>query len=237
MAQLFLLGIALLVGGILLARWFLSASPASVLRALRWGLVVVALAVAAGLAITGKLGYALLALIGMIPALARWYQMYRGARAYMKGGRASTGQQSRVETASLAMTLDHDSGSLDGEVLRGPYRGMRLADLTQDEALDLLAQCRRDDPQAASLLETWLERTHGADWRRAEEGRSGPSRPQTGEMDRDEAYRILGLAPGADEEAVRRAYRTLIARFHPDHGGSDYIAAKINQAKDVLLGK
>jgi DnaJ family protein C protein 19 len=62
----------------------------------------------------------------------------------------------------------------------------------------------------------------------------GASGPQTA-MSAEEAYRLLGLSPGATEDDIKAAYRRLMGQVHPDKGGSDYLAAKINQAKDVLM--
>jgi DnaJ family protein C protein 19 len=64
---------------------------------------------------------------------------------------------------------------------------------------------------------------------------SGP-RSRSGTMSRDEAYEVLGLHPGASETEIREAHRRLMRGAHPDAGGSDWLAARINQARDILLG-
>ena len=73
-------------------------------------------------------------------------------------------------------------------------------------------------------------------WVVEQRGKSGGSAPVSGPMSRAEAYEILGLKPGADAAAIRAAHRRLMQAAHPDHGGSDWLAARINQARDVLLG-
>ncbi|HEY4136402.1 MAG TPA: DnaJ domain-containing protein [Alphaproteobacteria bacterium] len=82
-------------------------------------------------------------------------------------------------------------------------------------------------------------------WRLGGGGRPGGPNPGPGQqrprppggMSRADAYAVLGLTPGADEAAIREAHRRLMARVHPDKGGSDYLAAQINRARDVLLGQ
>lgn len=71
-------------------------------------------------------------------------------------------------------------------------------------------------------------------------GQTGDSRARSGNaggMSREEAFDALGLREGASDEQVRAAYRKLMAQCHPDKGGNDYLAAKLNEAKRVLLGK
>lgn len=152
------------------------------------------------------------------------------------GERKSPGQKSTVRTRALAMELDHDTGRMDGEVLEGEYRGRRLGGLNRTELLRLLGQLKGVPDQSASLLEAYLDRTQ-AGWRDDIGGTKRGTRPTAdGTMTRDEAYRVLGLKPGATNQEVRAAHRRLMKQFHPDHGGTDYLATKINQAKDLLVG-
>ena len=136
------------------------------------------------------------------------------------------------------MNLDHDSGEMHGTVLRGAYEGRELHQLSREELLDLLRECDAHDEQSARLLESYLDRMFGEEWRdgASEEEPRQRRRASSANMTRDEAYEVLGLAPGASEADIREAHRKLQLKNHPDQGGSDYLAAKINQAKEVLLG-
>jgi DnaJ-domain-containing protein 1 len=138
------------------------------------------------------------------------------------------------------MTLDHDTGRMEGTILRGRFAGMRLEELGPADLLVLLRECRAEDEEGARLLEAYLDRVH-PEWRdelageRAGGASGGGARSTSGDMSVDEAYAILGLAAGADAEAIKEAHRRLMVKLHPDHGGSDYLATKINRARDVLL--
>ncbi len=95
-----------------------------------------------------------------------------------------------------------------------------------------------DDPASVQVLDAWLERADEA----AEAGQAGGSHgrardPDDGTMSRDRALQILGLSDGATEEEIREAHRRLMMANHPDKGGSSWLAAQINRAKDVLLGR
>jgi len=148
----------------------------------------------------------------------------------------SAARDSTVETRFIRMILDHDTGTMSGTVLQGRFAGMRLDELRPPELLLLLRECRAEDEEAARLLEAYLDRVR-SDWRdemAGEQPRGGPP-PSSPDVTVDEAYAILGLAPGADAEAIKAAHHRLMKQLHPDHGGTDYLASKINRARDVLL--
>ncbi|MGF1612214.1 MAG: DnaJ domain-containing protein, partial [Kiloniellales bacterium] len=117
----------------------------------------------------------------------------------------------------------------------GRFGGRQLSELSLQDLLALLAECQAEDAQSLAILETYLDRVHGDAWREAAAG-GGDQAGKTSAMTRNEAYEILGLEKGADEAQIREAHRRLLQKIHPDHGGSNYLAAKINQAKDLLLG-
>jgi hypothetical protein len=163
-----------------------------------------------------------------------------GKSGFLQGGgfswgQKSAGQHSRVATSLLAMELDHDTGRMDGTVLAGPLKGRRLSSLNDSELKALRRQCSGAGDQSGALFEAWLDRTK-AGWREAwQTGPRGNGGAPSGAMSRAEALAVLGLREGATEDDIRAAHRRLMKEFHPDRGGSDYLATKINQAKDVLL--
>jgi len=158
-----------------------------------------------------------------------------GGNPSSRGGGAPRG--SSIRTRFLEMRLDHASGTMDGRVLEGPFADRTLRDLRLDELLRMLELYREADAQSASVLEAYLDRERGTDWRARDPG-PGAGRASAGvggPMNEAEALAILGLDPGADALAIRDAHRRLMQRLHPDRGGSGYLAAKINEAKQVLL--
>ena len=226
-------GFALLSGFLLLVYLFVNADPARLARGLKVTGVVVAVAAVATLAISGRLAALLVPVAMLMPLLVR-------VRALLDRYRTPAGgQTSTVATPFLRMTLDHDTGSMTGTILRGHFSGMRVEELGSADLLALLRECRAEDEEGARLLEAYLDRVH-PDWRdelagERPGGSRGAARPASGDMTVEEAYAILGLAPGADAEAIKEAHRRLMVKLHPDHGGSDYLATKINRARDVLL--
>lgn len=248
---LILIGIVLAVLWFL--RWFRVTPPEQVSRVLRkvalWGVIgLVLLAV-----LTGRLNPLFAALGALIPVVLRIAHLLRLApalqqliRAFGLGGlgglagAAYAGQQaSTIRTRYLSMRLDHATGGLDGSVLDGPFKGSQLGELNLDDLLRMLELYRDSDAQSAAVLESYLDREQGDDWRDrvSNHAQSGQAPPKTGRLSDAEARSILGVDANANAEVIRAAHRRLIQRLHPDRGGSDYLAAQINAAKRTLLGE
>jgi hypothetical protein len=229
----FLLGLIVLLLALVLLRGFMRADVAALVRGLRIVGGTAALGGAAVLVIRGSVHYAMA--LAMLGSWLLWGGGWPSWGGFPGGGRPSGGQTSRVITDHLEMELDHDTGALSGHVLKGTFAGRRIESMTPAEMAELWRDCRFADPQSASLIEAYLDRAHPS-WREDMSRQRAESGAAQG-MTRDEAYEILGLAPGASVDEIRRAHRELMLKIHPDRGGSDYLAAKINEAKDVLLGR
>ena len=223
-------GFAILCGLLLLGYLFVNADPARLARIVKWTAIVAAVAVVIVLIWSERFAMFLTPLAILLPGWRRVRSMLSGLRG------PSPARDSTVETRFIRMTLDHDTGTMSGTVLQGRFAGMRLEELRPADLLALLRECRAEDDEAARLLEAYLDRVR-SNWHdemAGEETRTGPS-PSSTDITVDEAYAILGLAPGADAEAIKAAHHRLMKQLHPDHGGTDYLATKINRARDVLL--
>ena len=142
----------------------------------------------------------------------------------------------RIRTSMVEVEIDAESGLRDGLVLAGKLAGRALSSLSEEELAAFVQQAAEADPDALGLLEPYLDRRLPA-WREAVQAhmRGRPPEPrQPGVMALEEAYQVLGLQPGATREAVIAAHRALIQKLHPDKGGSAYLAAKLNAARDLL---
>lgn len=245
----FVLGVALLVAFLLAVKWLTNADPTRIVAVLRRTGAVLAGLMALFLLATGKLALAIpvavVALMFMGLPL-RWPFGGLGPPGMGFGpARPTPGSASEMRTGYLVMTLEHDTGVLEGTVLQGRFRDRRLSELTPDQLIDLLGECRAADREAAVLLETFLDRTGANDWRQKAEARFGAANGaeadfgswDQGALGEDEAFKILGLEPGVSAEDIKAAHKRLMKAMHPDHGGSSYVAAKINLAKEVLLAK
>jgi hypothetical protein len=224
-------GFAALAIGILAMRAFARANPTWVARRLTMGAGVVLLLAAGVFALRGLEFVAV-----PLAMFASWLLWGSTSGPWGVGGaRKSPGQTSSVTTDHLEMELDHDTGEMRGRVLKGIFKDRDIESLSPADMALLWQDCRHTDPPSAQIIEAYLDRTYPS-WREdMARGESDMSRGPDGRMTEDEALEILGLEPGADEDAIRRAHRELMLRLHPDRGGSTYLAAKINEAKDVAL--
>jgi len=185
--------------------------------------------------VTGRLSPVIAMVAAAIPMLQR-LMTAKSIFDQIKSARGpASGNTSAVSTRFIDMTLDHDSGEMHGKVREGSFAGRSLGELALDDLLALLAHCRAEDAQSAAVLEAYLDRYHGEAWRDEPRSRSRADTPSA-RMTPKEAREILGVNESADRDTILAAHRRLMQKLHPDRGGSDYLAAKINQAKDCLLG-
>lgn len=192
------------------------------------------------LTLTGRMHWVGAALTGLLvagrqllPLAIRLFPMLSSLRSKTAGA-AGPGQHSTVESAVLRMHLDHESGKLSGEVLRGPLQDWRLDELERSQLEDLLQYCQQEDNDSVQLLLSYLQQRFPGE---TDFGRQQQAPPDTsGGLSRAEALAVLGLGEEASDEDIVQAHRKLMQKLHPDRGGNDYLAAKINQAKDFLLG-
>ena len=242
-----LLGVAGLLALFLLARLFVAAQPAQLVSALRLFVMVASGGLGIFFAASGRMTWAIPAFAVFLGAATRASGLWR----WRPSGTPSGDGSSTVETAYLRMTLDHETGGMEGTVLKGAFQGRALSALSVEALLALLEECRVEDAQSARVLEAYLDRVE-PDWRQRTEGAAagaggggagaagsgGRTAPPPGRnrMSRQEALELLGLQKGATPDQIKEAHRRLMNKNHPDKGGSTYLAAKINEAKEVLLG-
>lgn len=195
----------------------------------RYGLVAAGVLLVL-LVVTGR-AHGLFALIGAalataaraLPSLVRYFPLLQKLYGQVYGTAQMAGAWVKLE-------VDAQTGRLDGRVLDGPLRGQRLSSLDEEQLGQLWRDCQVD-PESARLLHAYLQRERGGDQQ------APPGGGRSGDIgSREEALAILGLQAGADRDEIVQAHRRLMSRLHPDKGGSDYLASRINQAKDYLLG-
>lgn len=168
-----------------------------------------------------------------LPLLARFAPFIAQMVQQKNASKTSSGNTSTVQSAYLKIHLDHDSGVMTGEIIAGQYAGKTLAELSKDQVKELLLFYQTNDQESLQLLFAFAQRQYPDESWDHQESQSQTNHPSA--MNKKEALEILGLDDGADETEVKQAHKKLMQRLHPDRGGSPYLAAKVNQAKDFLL--
>ncbi len=179
-------------------------------------------------------------LLRNLPLLFRLLPLWNMFRTKTRTAYGSSGAQdsSSIRTRFLHMTLKHESADMDGQVLEGQFAGQSLSQLSLEQLLTLANECRQD-ADSLQVLEAYLDRSHGQ-WREnngayEEQGGSESRSASEAAMDRRTALEILGLSDDAGKDDIVQAHRRLMQKMHPDRGGSDFLAKKINEARDYLL--
>jgi len=224
------IGALVLLFGLWVLGKFSKANPKIVARILKASGGLLAIGAAAFLFMRGQIGLAVplgaagLGLLGWLPF---------GPAGFGPRTQKSTGQVSRVRSAFVEMELDHDTGAMRGRILAGRYEGMMLDAIDVQTLARLLSEI---DEESRALLVAYLDRRDPA-WSEHAQGdaAAGRAAASSGKMTEQEAYQLLGIEPGATPEDISRAHRSLMKKLHPDQGGSTYLAARVNEAKEVLL--
>jgi hypothetical protein len=140
---------------------------------------------------------------------------------------------SQFRTKSLLVQVNFSTREMDGEILQGEFTGKRLSELNQKQLQTLAESFKETDRESYLLLQTYMLRNNRGGSENSYQ--HGNQANNLSELSEKEACEILGLKPDAPKEDIVKAHKRLMQRLHPDRGGSDYLAAKINAAKDKLI--
>jgi len=230
-----------------LLRNFTRADPARLNLMLQKTGGFLALGVALAMLFTGKVAFAFLLasfgfwLLGTSRPAGGWFSfMNQGLFSFAPFGlnRSVRPQRSKL----VEVILDAQGNPVQGYVRAGEFAGRAFDELSYTDCLSLRQLCERDDPLGQRLLEAYLN-SRFPGWRQAGQGNadagsgrsSGYGGVPDGPMTENLAYEILGLRKEASRDEIVKAHRSLMQKLHPDHGGSTHLAARVNEAKDVLL--
>jgi len=176
-----------------------------------------------------------------LPALLRYVPLFRYLKQQLgRPKHVDSDNASTVVTSLLTMSLEPSSGKIDGEILLGEFKGALLTQLSLPQLFTLYQLATDQYADSVPVFDAFLKRHVGAEWRKKAaqfgyqfEELNVPA--DNSEMDVSQALQILGLAEGASKQEVLDAHRKLMQKLHPDRGGSNFLAAQVNRAKDVLL--
>jgi len=181
--------------------------------------------------VSGRAPWFFAIIAGALPWLQRLSMLksiYDRVRSMMG---VETSGPSTIETRYLRVQLNPSSGKLSGTVMDGPQIGRSLDDMQRHELIALLREIEINDEDSKRLLESYIE-SRFSDWASSEW--DADHALSSSQLSVEEAQAILGLEAGASQKQIVDAHRRLMLKLHPDRGGVDWLATKINQAKDRL---
>lgn len=216
---------------------------ASARKTALWKFIFVALfTVTLALVVTGRAHWLTAAIAGLLPvAKSLLGLLARSAPLIQMWRRRSNSQFGpRLKTPFLDIKINLRNGHIDGKVLQGEFAEQLLSSLDRTQ-LDKLAESMKNiDREGTMLLHAYLMRRFGANGEQSQSYREYQQKHQrqgqtASSFTKDEALQILGLQVGAGNTEIVKAHKKLIQKLHPDRGGNDYLASKVNAAKDLLL--
>ena len=160
--QFLIAGLAIVIGIFLVGRWFVATEPAKIIKIGKWVLLGLGIVLALALILSREFQWLILALPAFLPWIMRFRAARRQARNWSKmaGGQGSgSGRRSTIATNFFTVHLDHGSGEMYGDINRGSFAGRAFADLTLEELLQLMSECRADD-ESVRVLGAYLDRAH-----------------------------------------------------------------------------
>ena len=204
---------------------------------MKYMLIFIMVGVIAVLAVSGHLNWLIALIAALIPLLIRFFSSAMRwlpslAVLFRKFQTMRSAQNTQIVTGFLRMEINQSTGDMRGQILQGEFKNKMLSGLGVEDLLKLLDSCQQQDKESAALLMAYLDRHHHG-WKSDGSQQSQGFKP--GAMSAEEARDILAVKKNATHNEIIQAHRKLMQKLHPDRGGSDYLAAKINQAKDTLL--
>ncbi len=208
-------------------------------RAALWKFIFTALFVTTlALVVTGRAHWLAAAFAGLLPLAKNLMMLAARSAPFVQLWRKHSNSQfgPRIKTPYLEVKINLRSGHIDGKVLQGEFAEQMLSDLDRAQLDKLLELLRGVDREGAMLLNAYVVRRFGpaGQHENQQQQYQRQSSSQTS-LTQTEAWQILGLEADVDEDTIIKAHKRLIQKLHPDRGGNDYLAAKVNAAKDLLL--
>lgn len=192
------------------------------------------LAISVGLVVSGRMHWLGAGLAALIPIGKLVIGLGMRALPWLNVLSKLKTSPSQFRTQSLLVEINFASRQMDGEVLQGEFKGLRLSALSAEQLQTLATSLREQaDRESAMLLQAYLLRKNQNTG--SQQSQDSYQASSFNQLSDEEALEILGLESGATREEIIKAHKRLVQRLHPDRGGSDYLAAKINAAKDHLV--
>ena len=235
------IGLISLISFFLLLRFLVSAEPKKIIQLIKWTLVLLFIFILIFFGIRFSsfilwlilpvLFFSLRTLLGVF--LSRFFMNYFNLRTNSFYNSNNSSNTSSVETEYIVMSLNQNDGDVSGRIKKGSFSGKKLENLSLESLFELREELRVDQ-ESLDLIEAYLDRLVGSDWREQAENQS-PEESDSTIMTLKEAYLLLGLNENANKDEIKAAHHKLMLKIHPDQGGSNFLASKINLAKELLL--